>query len=63
LVTHRALIAAMHGVCEGIRWMASEEEPRFGLVALGHEIRQHRNILAERSEAFEAGVYPWWRDA
>ena len=64
LVTHRALIDAMHGVCEGIGWMASEEEPGFGLyVALGHEIRQHRNILAERSEAFEAGVYPWWRDA
>jgi hypothetical protein len=54
----------MHGVCEGIGWMASEEEPGFGLyVALGHEIRQHTNILAERSEAFEAGVYPWWRDA
>ena len=64
LVTHRALIDAMHGVCEGIGWMASEEEPGFGLyVALGHERQQHRNILAERSEAFEAGVYPWWRDA
>jgi hypothetical protein len=64
LVTHRALIDAMQGVCEGIGWMASEEEPGFGLyVALGHERQQHRNILAERSEAFEAGVYPWWRDA
>ena len=64
LVTHRALIDAMQGVWEGIGWMASEEEPGFELcVALAHEIRQHRNILAERCKAFEAGAYPWWRDA